>query len=216
MLKSLTKETFWNELIAKYPELMDEFKLFIDEYKKRVSWPDLIGSYIKYHDLPVELQVGVFIQWTMQRGSINNFMDGTHVISMDQFATAIKDWFKAETDSMIDDLFDQVDADTDDDSGFISHNADGTISVRKDSPLDKMLSASPKNRDRVLTGTITCHLCHGSGEMEDNGPKPCSCCGGNGYLEIPEYSQSEPYPIFPQANPAAIAKPVKGADEESE
>lgn len=28
-----------------------------------------------------------------------------------------------------------------------------------------------------------CNTCKGDGEIEDNGPKPCPSCGGNGYLE---------------------------------
>lgn len=216
MLKSLTKENFWNELFAKYPDLMKEFCTWIDEYKVRIGWPELIGSYIKYHDLPIEMQVGIFVRWTMERGSWENFMDGSLCDSMEQFAAAIKDWFEAEHKAINDedDVDAKIQADLDN-SGFIAFR-DGSISVRKDSALDKMLSASPKNSTRVMTGVITCHLCHGSGEMEDNGPKACSCCGGNGYLELPEDSQSEPYPVFPQVSPSAIAKPVKGQDEEAE
>lgn len=211
MLKSLTKEAFWNELYAKYPELMQEFCQWIDEYKKSVSWPDLIGSYIKYHDLPIGLQIGVFIQWTMERGSNENFMYGSTCESMEQFAAAVKDWFQAETNAMIDDLFDQAGADPDH-SGLISFEG-GKITVEKGSTLDKILSASPKNYDR--TNCITCHECHGTGLDSAFTKERCKNCGGHGFLPMQE-SKSEPYPVFPPVSPPAIAKPVKGSDEESE
>lgn len=28
-----------------------------------------------------------------------------------------------------------------------------------------------------------CELCNGTGEEDDNGPRPCSACVGNGYID---------------------------------
>lgn len=38
--------------------------------------------------------------------------------------------------------------------------------------------------DKIGTVTVECGQCDGVGEVEDNGPKACPMCGGNGYVEI--------------------------------
>lgn len=100
MLKSLTKEGFWNPLFAKHPVLMKEFCEFIDEYKASIDWIKLLGANTKYHDLPIEMQVGIFIQFTMTRASYENLLQGTHVQSLEQLSAAIQDWFDAESRMM--------------------------------------------------------------------------------------------------------------------
>ena len=32
--------------------------------------------------------------------------------------------------------------------------------------------------------SIKCNTCNGTGEIENNGPKSCTSCGGNGYIEV--------------------------------
>lgn len=108
MLKSLTKENFWNELQEKYPDLMKEFCEFIDAYKEKVGWAHLLGRAVKYHDLPIEMQIGIFIQFTLERGSINNFLCDLYVMNMEQFAVGIKDWFRIEHEDRIADLPDGI------------------------------------------------------------------------------------------------------------
>lgn len=70
-METLTKENFWNDLKEKYPEEMKRFCEWIDEYKKRVDWERLFASTInaqapKYHDLPIAMQFGIFLQFAKE------------------------------------------------------------------------------------------------------------------------------------------------------
>lgn len=76
-MDSLTKENFWNDLYEKFPAEMEIFCKWIDEYKNKINWNDLftrvncIGDQPnhceinppKYHDLPIAMQIGIFIQF---------------------------------------------------------------------------------------------------------------------------------------------------------
>jgi hypothetical protein len=92
---NLTKENFWNDLYEKYPGQMQMFCEWIDEYKKRIGWNDLfsmrnwsviddspaesedlkthkrgeieVNTY-KFHHLPIGMQIGIFIQYTIEIG----------------------------------------------------------------------------------------------------------------------------------------------------
>lgn len=77
-MESLTKENFWNDLYAAYPSEMDVFCKWIDEYKKKVNWDALfINKWpngvskrepdIKYHDLPIAMQLGIFAQFVAEQ-----------------------------------------------------------------------------------------------------------------------------------------------------
>lgn len=72
MIQNLSKENFWDELHAKYPDGVDLFCKWIDEYKKEVNWNLLFNSDSEYqntkgknalapkfHDLPYEMQIGI-------------------------------------------------------------------------------------------------------------------------------------------------------------
>jgi hypothetical protein len=75
----LTKENFWNEMEQKYPKAMAHFKEWIDKYKVINNWEDLfndgweIDSYggtnktvaPKYHELPIAMQFGIFIEYSL-------------------------------------------------------------------------------------------------------------------------------------------------------
>lgn len=58
-MKNLNKEEFWNPLYEKYPEAVQLFCDWIDEYKKAVNWNEIIGEKVKFHDLPYEMQFGL-------------------------------------------------------------------------------------------------------------------------------------------------------------
>ncbi len=81
-MEKLTKENFWNDLNARYPKGMKVFCDWIDEYKKRVNWNQLFrnGPFlsfendeitkpiqgeqnVKFHDIPGEMQIGIYIQF---------------------------------------------------------------------------------------------------------------------------------------------------------
>lgn len=64
-MQNLSKENFWNILKGMYPDAMDHFCDWIDKYKEEVDWETLFnnnkrwGTGIKFHDLPVEMQIGI-------------------------------------------------------------------------------------------------------------------------------------------------------------
>lgn len=86
--KSLTLENFWNPLKKIYPDSMNAFCKWVDEYKKRVNWPELLGSAIKYHDLPIAMQIGIFFQFTFEYRTNLFLVEDVH--SMDSLLEAIK------------------------------------------------------------------------------------------------------------------------------
>lgn len=71
-MQSLTKENFWDELMAQYPTAVGLFCDWIDQYKKEVNWNILFNSNSdyqdmngknaaapKFHDLPIDMQTGI-------------------------------------------------------------------------------------------------------------------------------------------------------------
>lgn len=85
---NLTKENFWNELYAQYPEAVQQFCDWIDQYKTENNWVQLFNSGAvmaksshgvfepshyttsapKFHDLPLAMQTGIWIQFVQERG----------------------------------------------------------------------------------------------------------------------------------------------------
>lgn len=78
---SLTKENFWNELKEKYPNAVDEFCLWIDDYKADVNWKDLFSD-AKFHDMPFDMQIGILI-WYIE------LKEGT--MSREDYITKMRD-----------------------------------------------------------------------------------------------------------------------------
>lgn len=86
---NLTKENFWNELYAKYPLGMKMFCDWIDAYKKKNNWDNLFKNHyagnhamngieyktIKYHDLPLAMQIGIWIEFVGDRGGCDYEVD---------------------------------------------------------------------------------------------------------------------------------------------
>lgn len=50
---------FWSATKAKAPLTYDAFALWIDEYKQKIGWNNLFAPQTKFHDLPMEFQIGV-------------------------------------------------------------------------------------------------------------------------------------------------------------
>lgn len=77
MKKQLTKDEFWEPLKEECPRGMKMFGEFIDKYKEENDWENLFNCgvaydqeskpYVKYHDLPLAMQYGIF----------SEFVDGT-------------------------------------------------------------------------------------------------------------------------------------------
>lgn len=62
----LTKADYWDKLEETYPEDMARFRAWIDDYKKRPEWSYLFGRGFKFHHMPTAMQLGCFIQWSME------------------------------------------------------------------------------------------------------------------------------------------------------
>lgn len=73
--KGLTKENFFNEMMEQYPKATKEFCDWIDDYKASVNWNSLFkanentmqlhSSTYKFHEIPYDMQVGIWIAFAM-------------------------------------------------------------------------------------------------------------------------------------------------------
>lgn len=73
--QTLTKESFFNEMMKLYPLAMKMFCYWIDEYKQEVQWDVLFnndrrppgGDPVKFHHLPYAMQYGIWIEFCRQK-----------------------------------------------------------------------------------------------------------------------------------------------------
>lgn len=80
-METLTKENFWDEMEQKYPKAMAHFKEWIDRYKSEHDWEDLFNHNTeyqdtlapKYHELPIAMQFGIFLEWADTHKSAFSF-----------------------------------------------------------------------------------------------------------------------------------------------
>lgn len=97
-MDKMDKAGFWDPILAKYPEEFGDFAKWLDEYKRRVRWPVLFNNaYIptKYHDLPPAMQIGIFMQYTVESGG-TMLMENGFTYSMNGIIESIKSWFDEE------------------------------------------------------------------------------------------------------------------------
>lgn len=87
MKDTLTKENFWDEMEQKYPKAMEHFKEWLSTYKLEHDWDVLFKAGLcphkledrepyfkgdnkypapKYHELPIAMQFGIFLEWLQQ------------------------------------------------------------------------------------------------------------------------------------------------------
>lgn len=113
-MENLTKENFWDQLMEKYPEEMKRFCSWIDGYKERTDWKRLFNTgtdytgYIgipgkpvtefkkvreapKYHDLPIAMQFGIFLQFAKESW-VDKQIDGERAFR-EQSMNFITSWF---------------------------------------------------------------------------------------------------------------------------
>lgn len=105
-MDKLTKENFWNDLYAKHPDQMNKFCKWIDEYKERIDWRKLFftphathARDIKYHDLPIAMQIGIFLQYVAESESWGG-IELPKINGMEAFESIpgyIKDFFEYES-----------------------------------------------------------------------------------------------------------------------
>ncbi|SEV88694.1 hypothetical protein SAMN05428988_0134 [Chitinophaga sp. YR573] len=74
-MNDLTKENFWNKCFEKYPDATQEFCEWIDGYKASVDWEELFVSGIKFHDIPGEMQCGIWIEFVISQGACSYEVD---------------------------------------------------------------------------------------------------------------------------------------------
>lgn len=105
-MDKLTKENFWNDLYAKHPSQMKNFCDWVDEYKRRIDWQKLFftphathARDIKYHDLPIAMQIGIFLQYVAEADSYDGieYPKVTSKLQFDRIPEYIKDFFAYES-----------------------------------------------------------------------------------------------------------------------
>lgn len=65
-MQNLTKEGFFNELYALYPDAVEKFCKWIDAYKEEVKWKELFAPGVKFHDIPFEMQLGIMKRYCIE------------------------------------------------------------------------------------------------------------------------------------------------------
>jgi CTP-dependent riboflavin kinase len=103
MMETLTKEEFWDEMSQNYPKAMKHFNEWIDRYKEENNWKDIFNEdaevgkddYMagtlfeapKYHDLPIAMQFGIFLEYLSDLGKGKYFP--TSVVYIDNFRRTV-------------------------------------------------------------------------------------------------------------------------------
>lgn len=103
---SLTKENFWNDLYKRYPGEVQKFCDWIDEYKKQNNWTDLFNEVQseypalrtkapKFHDLPIAMQIGIFLQFIAETDKAYELELPTieSIEDINKIPELIKEWF---------------------------------------------------------------------------------------------------------------------------
>lgn len=114
----LTKELFWNNITKNYPKEAHKFYTWIDQYKKRNNWLKLFNGGIyymkpsegdlgeaqnsnganteapKFHELPVAMQIGIFIQYTQEYYHMIGFFPFQEASDMESICESITEWFE--------------------------------------------------------------------------------------------------------------------------
>jgi len=91
--------------MAKYPEQMKVFCAWVDEYKARNEWGSIFkngedkfvrdtGKPLKYHELPIAMQFGIFYQFTVESEEYDLFYQDVAVPkTMDDIKDCIEGFF---------------------------------------------------------------------------------------------------------------------------
>ncbi len=97
---TLTKENFWNEMMAQYPKATKHFFDWIDEYKAVIDWYNLFAEGVKFHDVPYAIQYGIWIEYCRQ--SLSDFFEQPeHISDTVDLAEDVKEVFE-EMNELID------------------------------------------------------------------------------------------------------------------
>lgn len=100
----MKKEGFWTGIQLKYPLMFADFSRWVDEYKRRIYWVTYFKGgmqEIKFHDLPQAMQIGVFLQYTIEQGDYIYATLVDNPARIDAFITAIERWFQMSEMSLL-------------------------------------------------------------------------------------------------------------------
>ncbi len=69
--RNLDLQSFWKPFEKKCPIAVDEFKRWMDLYKKEIKWNSLFGNdlrgfqdnHMKFHNIPFEMQFGILMEF---------------------------------------------------------------------------------------------------------------------------------------------------------
>jgi len=96
------KKRLWAELEERYPEEVGRFKDWVDGYKERVGWAELFAprQFVvdgaqeerrpKFHELPLEMQVGIFGLYAFERERSEQQLGELH----EELLEAVGGWFE--------------------------------------------------------------------------------------------------------------------------
>lgn len=115
-MKNLSKENFWNKLYKKYPDGVQVFCDWIDKYKSKNNWDKLFNAGLmvpirgqsvspKYHDLPLAMQIGIWIEFVCDRGGCQWEIEDLFAVDWREDITGYIKMLDAE--KKIDNEFDQ-------------------------------------------------------------------------------------------------------------
>jgi hypothetical protein len=68
IIENVNKENLFNEMMERYPKATQLFCDWVDDYKHRVGWTGFIPK-AKFHDLPGEMQIGIWFAFVIERGA---------------------------------------------------------------------------------------------------------------------------------------------------
>lgn len=90
----LTKENFFSHVWEISHGAFQMFCDWIDEYKKRIGWDFFftgalyVKSNIKFHDMPIAMQIGIFMEFFFEQGVTLDPLGG-----LDDILYEIMEWF---------------------------------------------------------------------------------------------------------------------------
>jgi len=94
-MKNMNKENFWNNLFENYPKAVKEFCDFIDKYKSENNWNDLFGEKVKFHDVPIEMQFGIWMAFQFDQGCGNvDFTFESDCFDLENLFEWASEWFR--------------------------------------------------------------------------------------------------------------------------
>mgnify|MGYP003386662690 FL=1 len=95
-MNNLSKEEFWDKLYEKYPEEVQRFYDWIDEYKKREWWTNFFKEGVKYHNLPHFYQADIFIIYLAELDNCPFSDSAKRVLNVDYYAKFFMEYFEYE------------------------------------------------------------------------------------------------------------------------